>query len=78
MKAIKVMGTVDETGTLSLDAPLSLNKTSRVEVIILVPEEPELDDELPSAIESFRQGWHDVITGNTMPIAQRWDKVDAG
>jgi hypothetical protein len=31
---------------------------------------------LPSAAESFRQGWHDAMTGNTIPIAQLWDGID--
>ena len=29
----------------------------------------ELEEPLPSAPESFRQGWHDAMTGNTIPIA---------
>jgi hypothetical protein len=33
-------------------------------------------DPLPSAAESFRQGWHDAMTGNTIPIAQLWDGID--
>ncbi len=75
MKAIKAMGTIDEQGKLSLDDPLLINKISRVEVIILLPE--ELEEGLPLAIESFRQGWQDAMTGNTIPIAQLWDKIDA-
>jgi hypothetical protein len=31
---------------------------------------------LPSAAESFRQGWHDAMTGNTIPIDQLWDGID--
>jgi len=37
----------------------------------------ELEEPLPSAPESFRQGWHDAMTGNTIPIAQLWDSIDA-
>jgi hypothetical protein len=36
MKAVKVMGTIDERGQLTLDHPLSLVENSRVEVIILM------------------------------------------
>ncbi|MEA5515676.1 hypothetical protein [Nodularia sp. UHCC 0506] len=35
MKAIEVMATVDEQGQLSLDLPLSVDKHSRIGVIIL-------------------------------------------
>ena len=36
MEAVKVMGTIDEWGQLTLDQPLELVENSRVEVIILV------------------------------------------
>lgn len=38
MKAIKVMATVDQQGSLSLDQPLNILQNSRVEVIVLIPE----------------------------------------
>lgn len=38
MKAIKVMGTVNKEGQLTLDSPLTIDKSSRVEVIVLIPE----------------------------------------
>ncbi len=44
MKALKVMGTIDEQGQLTLDQPLITNKNSRVEVIILIPEKTDQDD----------------------------------
>jgi hypothetical protein len=34
------------------------------------------DESLPSAAESFRQGWRDAMTGNTIPIEQLWDNID--
>lgn len=83
MKAIEVMATVDEQGQLSLDLPLSVDKQSRVRVIILISEEAEQqsaeeDEEISeSAIESFRQGWHDAMTGNTLPVSQLWKGIDA-
>ncbi|KAB8317023.1 hypothetical protein SD81_025445 [Tolypothrix campylonemoides VB511288] len=76
MKAIEAMGTVDEEGQLSLDVPLSVDKHTRVRVIVLLPEEVEKennqeDEEISeSAIESFRQGWYDVMTGNTLSVSQ--------
>ena len=32
---------------------------------------------LPSAEESFKEGWKDVVSGNTHPIDTLWDGVDA-
>ena len=31
---------------------------------------------LPSAEESFKEGWKDVIAGDTHPIDTLWDGVD--
>ena len=78
MKVIEVKGTVDEVGQLSLDEPLTLAKDSRVRVIVLIAEENEEDEELAeSASQSFRQGWYDAMTGNTVPISQLWEDIDA-
>jgi uncharacterized protein YrzB (UPF0473 family) len=44
MKALKVMATIDEQGQLTLDRPLITDKNSRVEVIVLIPEEADIDD----------------------------------
>ncbi len=32
---------------------------------------------LPSAINSFRQGWQEAITEHTQPVATLWDAIDA-
>jgi len=45
MKALKVMATINEQGQITLDHPLITDKNSRVEVIILIPEEEVLDDQ---------------------------------
>lgn len=83
MKAIEAMGTVDEEGQLSLDVPLTVDKHTRVRVIVLLPEEAEKennqeDEEISeSAVESFRQGWYDAMIGNTLPVSQLWEGIDA-
>ncbi len=41
VKAIEVMGTVDEQGHLTLDAPLTVEKQTRVKVIVLISEAVE-------------------------------------
>lgn len=58
MKAIKVMASIDEHGQLRLDRPIMTDKNSRVEVIVLIPEEIEvLEDDTPDEVilEDFRQ-----------------------
>ncbi|RCJ39077.1 hypothetical protein A6770_39115 [Nostoc minutum NIES-26] len=79
MKAIKVMGTIDEHGQLTLDHPLIKDKNSRVEVIVLIPEAAETD-ELESSkkeiVEDFRQAWHEAMTGQTIPVAQLWEGLE--
>lgn len=41
VQAIEVMGTVDEQGHLTLDVPLTLEKQTRVKVIVLISEAVE-------------------------------------
>lgn len=77
MKAIEVTGTVNNKGELSLDRPLGVDKFTRVRVIVLLSDEDSDEELLESPQESFRQGWHDVITGNTFPVSQLWDGIDA-
>lgn len=84
MKAIEIMGTVDEQGQLSLDVPLSVDKHTRVRVIVLLAEEADKENNheeyqeiSESAAESFRQGWYDAMTGNTLPVSQLWEGIDS-
>lgn len=79
MKAIKVMATIDEQGQLTLDYPLIIDKNSRVEVIVLIPEEAEIDENdkpKEEILEDFRQGWHEAMTGQTIPVAQLWEGLE--
>ncbi|MEC4819400.1 MAG: hypothetical protein SAK29_39945 [Scytonema sp. PMC 1069.18] len=79
MKAIKVMATIDEQGQLTLDFPLMTDKNSRVEVIVLIPEEAETDEDDNSKeaiLEDFRQAWHEAMTGQTIPVAQVWEGLE--
>ena len=32
---------------------------------------------LKSAKESFRQGWHEAMTGQTIPLSELWEGIDA-
>jgi len=44
MRALEITGTVDEQRQLHLDAPLPITGPSRVRVIILFPEETDIDE----------------------------------
>ena len=73
MKALKVMATIDEQGQLSLDDPLMIDKNSRVEVIVLIPEEEAQDTSQAEVLADFRQAWHEAMAGQTIPISQLWE-----
>jgi hypothetical protein len=73
MKAVKVMGNINEQGQLSLDQPLQSIKNIRVEVIVLIQEESEVNEEdfsKEEILEDFRQAWHEAMTGQTIPISE--------
>lgn len=77
MKALKVMATIDEQGQLALDHPLIDEKNSRVEVIVLIPEESDSNDASEAEVlADLRQAWHEAITGQTIPAAQLWDSLE--
>jgi hypothetical protein len=79
MKEIKVMATINKQGQLTLDHPLKIDENSRVEVIVLIPEEVEINKEDKSKeeiIEDFRQAWHEAMTGQTIPVAQLWEGLE--
>ena len=75
MKAIKTTGIVDEQGQLALDFPLTIEKPSRVEVIVLIPDEAEAEEDLQTKEEilnDLRISWQEVQNGDTIPVEQLW------
>ncbi|MEG3987870.1 hypothetical protein QUA13_12115 [Microcoleus sp. S28C3] len=77
MKALKVMATIDEQGELTLDLPLIIDKNSRVEVIVLIPEEADIDYQSQAEVlADFRQAWHEAMTGKTISVAQLWEGIE--
>ena len=74
MKAIKVMGTIDEQGKLALDSPLTIGKLSRVEVIVLIPEDTETEENQTKEeiLNDFCQAWQEAKNGYTIPVEQLW------
>lgn len=80
MKAIETTATINENGELTLDRSLEVTKPQRVRVIVLLSEEDEIDpDETPTeiVIEGIRQGLHEALTGQTIPLSQMWEDIDA-
>jgi hypothetical protein len=80
MKAIETNATINDQGQLLLDNPLAPTASRRVRVIVLIPEDDELDpDDTPTEVilEGIRQGLHEAFTGQTIPLAQLWDGIDA-
>ena len=43
----------------------------RVRVIVLADEEP-----LKSGEDCFRQGWKEAMTGDTVPLSERWEGIE--
>jgi GTPase SAR1 family protein len=75
MKAIKTTGSINEQGQIQLDRPLLGDYNRRVEVIILLSEnlDLEVDGESKEEILSdLRQAWHEAMTGQTIPASQIW------
>lgn len=40
-------------------------------------EEQRQKYNLPSAEDCFRQGWHEAMTGKTIPLSELWEGIDA-
>lgn len=83
MKAIEVTGTLDEKGQLSLDQPIENFAPSRVRVIVLFPEvieeaEPDPDDTPIEEVKaSLRRALQEAKAGQTRPISELWERIDA-
>lgn len=77
MKALKVMAIINDQGQLTLDHPLITDKNSRVEVIVLIPEQTDLDDKSQAEVlADFRQAWQEAMTGQTIPVTQLWEGIE--
>ena len=46
-------------------------------LLALVQADAEiLDEEVEDPVEGFREGWRDVMEGNTYPVSTLWDDLD--
>ncbi|GAA6620215.1 hypothetical protein [Scytonema sp. NUACC26] len=84
MKAIEVMGKIDNRGNLILDEPIKgATYPHQVRVIILVPESVEAEDieQDDTPVEeikaSLRRALQQVKAGETRPISELWNRIDA-
>ncbi|MGB3613826.1 MAG: hypothetical protein WBA10_08535 [Elainellaceae cyanobacterium] len=80
MKAIETIATINEQGQLSLDHPLELPHNRRVKVIVLISEDGDIGpDDTPTdvVIAGLEEGMHQAMTGQTLPLSQLWDGIDA-
>ncbi|MEM8637993.1 MAG: hypothetical protein AAGG51_04120 [Cyanobacteria bacterium P01_G01_bin.54] len=77
MKAIETTATLNENGQLTLDQPLVISHSSRVRVIVLIPEDEELDkDSIETIREGIHEGWQQALTGKVHPVAELWEQLD--
>jgi hypothetical protein len=72
MKAYEFPARIASSGNIEI---LNFNSAgipvgSKIKVIVLVEEDNE-DDESPT--QSFREGWADVVAGNTIPASKLWE-----
>jgi hypothetical protein len=80
MKAVEVMGKVDDKGQLLLDEPLEIKSESRVKVILLISDEDELEpDDTPveEIKASLIRALQDAKAGRRIPLEQMWEGIDA-
>ncbi|MEH2380717.1 MAG: hypothetical protein V7K27_17845 [Nostoc sp.] len=84
MKAIEVTGRIDSQGNLVLDEPIQGTTYShQVRVIVLVPEPAEAEEVDPddTPVEeikaSLRRALQQAKAGQTRPISELWDRIDA-
>lgn len=83
MKAVEVTGHLDEKGQLFLDQTLENCPPTQVRVIVLFPEVTEVEEIDPddTPIEevkaSLRRALQEAKSGQTRPLSELWDRIDA-
>lgn len=80
MKAYEFPARLTANGTLEVPPELldQLSTDQPLRVIVLLEETNGFleNDDAESPIEGFRQAWHEVMTGQTLPVSQLWDNID--
>lgn len=83
MRAVEVTGTIDREGHLLLDQPFEEDIASLVRVIVLFSESvQELEDDpddtpIEEVKASLKRAFQQARAGQTRPISEMWDGIDA-
>ncbi|MCA6575749.1 MAG: hypothetical protein IM537_13410 [Pseudanabaena sp. M57BS1SP1A06MG] len=83
MRAVEVTGTIDREGHLLLDQPFEEDIASLVRVIVLFSESvQELEDDpddtpIEEVKASLKRAFQQASAGQTRPISEMWDGIDA-
>ena len=83
MRAVEVTATIDSEGHLLLDQPFGEDIASRVRVIVLFAEPvQELEDDpddtpIEEVKASLKRAFQQARAGQTRPISEMWDGIDA-
>jgi len=83
MRAVEVIGVVDEQGNLSLREPVPVMAQGTVRVIILYPEQTEESeqDADDTSVEDIKASLHRALqqatSGQRIPLSQMWEGIDA-
>ena len=83
MKVLEVTGTIDEKGQLLLDRPLTLDIPGLLRIILLLSEpideaEEDPDDTTVADIKaSLTRALKQAKAGQTRPISELWERIDA-
>ena len=88
MEAIETTATINDQGQLSLARPSEVPQNRQVRVIVLIPEDGEVDiseeesevdlDDTPTEVvlEGLRQGLEEALMGQTIPLTEMWEGID--
>jgi hypothetical protein len=83
MRAVEATGTIDRQGHLLLDHPFDVDISGHVRVIVLFSEsvqelENDPDDTPIEEVKaSLKRAFQQAKAGQTRPISEMWDGIDA-
>jgi hypothetical protein len=74
MIAQEIMARIDQSGNISLDTPLIVNKPSRVKLIVLFIEDED-DESKEAVLESLKTSLQEAKAGKVHPISELHDNL---
>ena len=81
MRAVEATGKIDRQGHLLLDHPFDVDISGRVRVIVLFADPIQENDPDDTPIEevkaSLKRAFQQAKAGQTRPISEMWDGIDA-